>query len=1477
MRTPFTCFLLGLMVFGFGSGAGLPGFPRAGAISVPVVRGPRWEVFPARLTRVSWKRFRCSLHHWGKASGAIWRGTTRRRPFRCGQSRGGSESEEHHVVSSRMSSRSFLEYTGRDQYCRDAPWQDDVLKSYMETFQYEDYGTEKRSAEMCDHSTCFAGETPPSSGLQKLYANCSLERVQDLPPEKEPDCKDVASEKGSLLRTQVKMRSSLDAQARGSLRCSPLGRRHSVKAQSRFGVPAKGWLFVLVVSCLLICVEGSGPSSQMGEQMQHAHAQTYSTPVHTLPLGFSSPSPSPEVDPVSSQTTGKPIGFSVAQRLGFRSPSSAPKVLALLLPVCTLLWVCFMMPGANAMPRVPPAWGPSMQATYPFRQWTQDLLIWSIATEGDASRKAALVVMQLKGTAQEYVRTIPPMALINGGFVNGVQVDPLTFLLHSLSERFAALGEEVRLGAITELLCFARQGSSETVDELMTRFDILRQRAHDQAQLTISITGLVWILLRAVGVSDNQLVQLLHQFQGRVPQTEDEFNAFKTSLRRMGHIIEHAPGNIASALRSKGSGGKGQQLYFAGQEQEVGWGQSEHSWAEPEHSWAGPAMSHESPDDWGSDAGTDTDTQSSQGEPFPDPLPEGDEDVTEQLYWAYQQAKSQWRRHMQKPVRAVRRFARRYLRNKGKGKGSFGKGKGRPNVSAFLAALDDAEVAQVFKGFRKGGGKRSSGKGKGRKQNPLGKDGKRLRCFKCGSEQHLSRACPDRRPSTGMQQSPPNQPSNFWAQTQEVSYTEGPLSGLIFMTLPDGDAPANVSDDSWSQVGTTVQAAPPDPWASYLRRLGVFGRPRDAEPTPAHPTSEPRSFGPVQAQHQSSQPQSSQPQAFMPQSQPVPWPFPPAPPPPPYPGMCPRSMAPPVLSTNPWATEASSSVPCTNPSSPAGMYAEVPGLGAHAVPFKWVSEAPTLPEWAKMPAFGYVTTPLSYQDPPPPPLMPGVFGSNDPGRSSVDPSQGSLLEGLHAATNSATQRWLGRQPTQVPGPRCNSSLDPAAGATVDNFHKAQGRVAARRQEARRLQQHRRILDVPRLADGHNYEATDGTCALCQEDYQPREAVFRLACRHIFHAQCWTDYLVHDNSVLACPICRGSARIVARFSYIEGCEANASPEPSRPPSETRVSENQSQTPASNAASRTHTPDRARPREFEVSTPPRPSAQEEAETPSPYRNFESFPWWAYSVLPRSPDFSSILVDPGAYTNLVGEAWVQEMAAKCGEHNLAPTQRRLANPLQVQGVGHGSQRAEYAVTMPVGFGCRQDGVETIARHHFEAPVITQGGRHLPALLGLKSLREKSAVLVMGQGEEDLLLILPGEQGMNLQPSPGSVIYPLTTAPSGHLLLRCDRFEQPRRVNLRPRSLVFASRMANAARAALNDPSPENLATNRRILEEAMMPEGMLEDVDPLLDPSGAFEHGLQMEGEATPSEATPAHVHVGAPRTPDRLPRGSRSRSR
>ena len=119
--------------------------------------------------------------------------------------------------------------------------------------------------------------------------------------------------------------------------------------------------------------------------------------------------------------------------------------------------------------RLPPNWSPENAAYYQFRQWSRDVLLWSIMhQDANESRKVAAIVSVFRGAAQELFSEIPPQIILQGGPVNGIQTDPVTYVMHMLAENYAQLGEEVRLSSLTEFLNFQRR-SGEMTDELITR------------------------------------------------------------------------------------------------------------------------------------------------------------------------------------------------------------------------------------------------------------------------------------------------------------------------------------------------------------------------------------------------------------------------------------------------------------------------------------------------------------------------------------------------------------------------------------------------------------------------------------------------------------------------------------------------------------------------------------------------------------------------------------------------------------------------------------------------------------------------------------------------------------------------------------------------------------------------------------------------------------------------------------------------
>ena len=130
-------------------------------------------------------------------------------------------------------------------------------------------------------------------------------------------------------------------------------------------------------------------------------------------------------------------------------------------------------------------------------------------------------------------------------------------------------------------------------------------------------------------------------------------------------------------------------------------------------------------------------------------------------------------------------------------------------------------------------------------------------------------------------------------------------------------------------------------------------------------------------------------------------------------------------------------------------------------------------------------------------------------------------------------------------------------------------------------------------------------------------------------------------------------------------------------------------------------------------------------------------------------------------------------------------MQQPIDVAGVGDGTQRANWLASLPIAVP-NPDGSAVL--HTFESPILSQGsGANLPGLLGLRSLRAKRSVLEMTAGRE--LLTFPGPGGYTINWSPGTIHIPLSTAPSGHLVIVCDAYNQlaNRSGGIVPRSLTL------------------------------------------------------------------------------------------
>ena len=414
--------------------------------------------------------------------------------------------------------------------------------------------------------------------------------------------------------------------------------------------------------------------------------------------------------------------------------------------------------------KVPPAWSVERSQTYSLRSWISDLILWSTATDLEAHRLGPIAALQVTGSAKELVRELTPEQLANGQVdpQTGQHVTGLMILVRTLAQRYAPLEQETQTKAVSEFLAFARQ-AGESVDALLVRFDVLRNRAALRGGLGMNAAGLSWLLLRALNLPPDLLDRLLAPLGGQMPQNDAQLAELMQRVRRQGHLYEqgyrhsHRQGGVgdpgtyyfpvvpgSGSVAGPGSGSTWDVPYSpvdpfgpcAGINNEPGMpsnatvnsNHDAHSYAAG--TWHDPCptcgMYYADDDDVSSMTSSDDGSYDAGAMAFAsvDVMGQmrGDDDaIASELYLQYRAARKKWRRFTGK-------VPRRYRKGKGKGTGHGGKNPYR----SYASFLPPGAFA---------GGK-GKGKGKGNRTNPRGRDGKVLRCSKCNSDQHLWRQCP---------------------------------------------------------------------------------------------------------------------------------------------------------------------------------------------------------------------------------------------------------------------------------------------------------------------------------------------------------------------------------------------------------------------------------------------------------------------------------------------------------------------------------------------------------------------------------------------------------------------------------------------------------------------------------------------------------------------------------------------------------------
>ena len=469
----------------------------------------------------------------------------------------------------------------------------------------------------------------------------------------------------------------------------------------------------------------------------------------------------------------------------------------------------FMQAGINdyhlqqATGRIPPGYDPSHERRYPFRTWLIDLALWRVATDADPIRHGPMVAIRLGGAARDLMRELDANTLANGRLVpdpaggQPFQQSGLDYLIQLLTNNFAPLAQEVQLSAIHELFTF-RKGNGDSYDECITKFELMIHRVENHGNIQIPVLLRSYMLLNSLHVPRDKWVILLAPTVGMLPQDDPQYRAFLTYLRASGHLIDGTQQvNISNH-------NQGQNRHYYNNEPQQQESQQTY-WNSPiSNQWVGPQVEQPSSSSWIApspetywSAPNEEEEELSSGHSnseseigFADVAFMPTDLAGETLYLAYRGAK-----------RRFRSFSKSGPR-KGKGKGRFrkgGKGKGKSMgfggkqlfysdgspVEAEDPTSDDVVVFECY--YQKGKGKG----GKGRK-NPIGPDGKVMRCSVpgCGSEEHFRAHCPKGKgkggggkPSTSFYAPPTSQPIYLAGAIEEpasrITYSDG-----SFETIP---------------------------------------------------------------------------------------------------------------------------------------------------------------------------------------------------------------------------------------------------------------------------------------------------------------------------------------------------------------------------------------------------------------------------------------------------------------------------------------------------------------------------------------------------------------------------------------------------------------------------------------------------------------------------------------------------------------------
>ena len=152
-------------------------------------------------------------------------------------------------------------------------------------------------------------------------------------------------------------------------------------------------------------------------------------------------------------------------------------------------------------------------------------------------------------------------------------------------------------------------------------------------------------------------------------------------------------------------------------------------------------------------------------------------------------------------------------------------------------------------------------------------------------------------------------------------------------------------------------------------------------------------------------------------------------------------------------------------------------------------------------------------------------------------------------------------------------------------------------------------------------------------------------------------------------------------------------------------------------------------------------------------------------------SLIIDPGSVGNLCGDSWAKQMAITSSKYGKDPSFTRRTTPINVSGVGHGSQQAKHDCHLPIAFKKKNGPAGAPVRAEGHISISSVQNSQLPGLMGLNALIKNRAVLDFRT--QELYFLGPGDYDLSKAMPAGTDIFDLERAPSGHFVIPCCEYE--------------------------------------------------------------------------------------------------------